>query len=166
MDVRAARADDVPALAAGMKEVAAEDRWLATEPRADTKGLEAMFDESIASESINLVLEDGGMVVGAIGVFPGDLRGVWRLAMWIREPWRGRGGGRRLVQAALDDARKRPIHKIELEVFTDNAPALALYASVGFEVEGIRRDHYLRRDGSVRSTVLMARFQVVTPRRE
>lgn len=160
MDVRAARAEDVPALAAGMKEVAAEDRWLATGPGADTNELEAMFAESIASENINQVLDDAGMVVGTIGVFPGDPRGVWRLAMWIREPWRGRGGGRRLVRAALDDARKRPIHKIELEVFTDNAPALALYASLGFEVEGIRRDHYLRRDGSFRSTVLMARSMV------
>lgn len=70
MDVRAARADDVPALAAGTKEVAAEDRWLATEPGADTQGLEAMFEESVASENINLVLDDAGMVVGAIGGFP------------------------------------------------------------------------------------------------
>ena len=37
-----------------------------------------MFYESIASVNINLVLDDAGMVVGAIGVFPGDLRGVWR----------------------------------------------------------------------------------------
>ncbi len=49
-------------------------------------------------------------------------------------------------------------HKIELEVWTDNARAIALYASAGFEVEGLRRDHYRRRDGRLRSALLMARL--------
>ena len=39
-------------------------------------------------------------------------------------------------------------HKISLEVWTDNARAIALYAAAGFEVEGLRRDHYRRRDGT------------------
>lgn len=34
---------------------------------------------------------------------------------------------------------------------------VALYARSGFAVEGFRRDHYRRRDGSLRSTLLMAR---------
>lgn len=41
-------------------------------------------------------------------------------------------------------------------MWTDNARAIALYASAGFAVEGVRRDHYRRRDGSLRSTLLMA----------
>jgi RimJ/RimL family protein N-acetyltransferase len=36
------------------------------------------------------------------------------------------------------------------------ARAIALYSRVGFTVEGVRRDHYRRRDGSLRSTMLMA----------
>ena len=43
-------------------------------------------------------------------------------------------------------------------MFPDNGRAIALYVSLGFEVEGIRRDHYARLDGSVRSAVLMARL--------
>jgi putative acetyltransferase len=50
------------------------------------------------------------------------------------------------------------VHKVELEVFPDNGPALALYRSLGFEQEGVRRDHYRRRDGSLRSAVIMARL--------
>lgn len=48
-------------------------------------------------------------------------------------------------------------HKVELEVWPDNSRAISLYESAGFEVEGPRRDHYLRRDGSLRSFLLMAR---------
>ena len=33
---------------------------------------------------------------------------------------------------------------------------LTLYGAAGFEVEGLRRDHYRRQDGSLRSTLIMA----------
>ncbi|MEA2198517.1 MAG: hypothetical protein QOJ25_2568 [Solirubrobacteraceae bacterium] len=38
------------------------------------------------------------------------------------------------------------------------ARAIALYVSAGFEVEGLGRNHYLRRDGSRRSALIMARL--------
>jgi hypothetical protein len=38
-------------------------------------------------------------------------------------------------------------HKLWLETWTDNARAIAFYAAIGFEVEGLKRDHYRRRDG-------------------
>jgi putative acetyltransferase len=69
---------------------------------------------------------------------------------------RGRGGGRALLKAVQDHARACKAHKISLEVWTDNARAIALYAAAGFEVEGVRRDHYRRRDGRLRSTLIMA----------
>ena len=69
---------------------------------------------------------------------------------------RGRGGGRALVKAVQDHARANNVHKISLEVWTDNARAIALYAATGFEMEGLRRDHYRRKDGRLRSTLIMA----------
>lgn len=45
-----------------------------------------------------------------------------------------------------------------LEVWPDNERAIALYEAYGFEREGLRRDHYRRRDGTLRSSVLMARL--------
>jgi ribosomal protein S18 acetylase RimI-like enzyme len=35
--------------------------------------------------------------------------------------------------------------------------AIALYVAHGFEVGGVRRDHYRRRDGTLRSAILMGR---------
>ena len=69
---------------------------------------------------------------------------------------RGRGGGRTLLEAMIEHAHAIGAHKLELEVWPDNVPAIALYESAGFEVEGMRRDHYRRRDGSLRSALLMA----------
>ena len=64
-----------------------------------------------------------------------------------------------LIEAALE-ARPPDAHKIELEVFPDNEAAIELYRSLGFEQEGLRRDHYRREDGSLRSALLMARLFV------
>jgi putative acetyltransferase len=78
---------------------------------------------------------------------------------------RGQGGGRALLVAIQEHARATDAHKISLEVWTDNARAIALYAAAGFEVEGLRRDHYRRRDGSLRSTLIMA-WRVDPPRED
>ncbi len=101
------------------------------------------------------VLEEGAKIVGNAAVQE-RFRGVLTLGMAILPEARGRGGGRQLVQAAVEHARAFGAHKLDLEVWTDNAKAISLYASAGFEVEGLRRDHYLRRDGRLRSTLLMA----------
>jgi mycothiol synthase len=49
---------------------------------------------------------------------------------------RGRGIGRALITAAMHTLRDRGRHTISLNVLSDNAPALALYRSLGFEVTG------------------------------
>jgi ribosomal protein S18 acetylase RimI-like enzyme len=54
--------------------------------------------------------------------------------------------------------RPGDVHKIELEVFPDNEAAIGLYRSTGFAEEGLRRDHYRREDGSLRSALIMARL--------
>ncbi|EGX56563.1 acetyltransferase [Streptomyces zinciresistens K42] len=50
---------------------------------------------------------------------------------------RGRGVGRRLVRAAVDEARRRGARRLTLRVLGHNAPARALYEAEGFVVEGI-----------------------------
>lgn len=85
----------------------------------------------------------------------GKPRRVFSLAMAIRPDCRGRGGGRALLEAIMAYARSGGAHKVELEVWPDNARAISLYVNAGFAVEGLRRDHYRRRDGSLRSALLM-----------
>ncbi len=53
--------------------------------------------------------------------------------------YQGRGIGRRLLDELLNVAAGAVVH---LEVRTDNAPAIALYRSVGFVDVGLRRRYY------------------------
>ena len=53
--------------------------------------------------------------------------------------YQGGGIGRRLLDELLNFAAGAVVH---LEVRTDNAPAIALYRSVGFTQVGVRRRYY------------------------
>jgi [ribosomal protein S18]-alanine N-acetyltransferase len=136
----------------------AEEGLLATEAPVDIESWSAKARRTIdGPEPDSLwVLEDHGRVVGAAGVHSTAVAGVLSLGMMVLAEFRGRGGGRALLASALDHARASGAHKLELEVWPDNAPAIKLYETAGFEVEGLGRAHYRRRDGSLRSALLMA----------
>jgi RimJ/RimL family protein N-acetyltransferase len=154
--VRRAIRDDAEAFAAVVADVAAEDRWIGTEPPVDVSAFAERVRRMLAGGDVLWVLEDEeGRVVGTLGLHATRAAGVMSVGMCIVEPFRGRGGGRAFIEAALAHARQSPLHKLELEAWPDNERAIALYRSAGFEVEGERRSHYRRRDGSLRSSVLM-----------
>jgi [ribosomal protein S18]-alanine N-acetyltransferase len=157
MLLRRATPDDAEAFAAVVADVAAEERWIATEPPVDVEAFAERVRRMLAEGADVLwVLEDDeARVVGTLGLHATRVAGVMSLGMCIVEAFRGRGGGRAFVEAAIAHARDSPLHKLELEVWPDNERAIALYRSAGFEVEGERRSHYRRRDGSLRSSVLM-----------
>jgi putative acetyltransferase len=158
MKVRPTTLDDCAAIARGMMVVVDEGRWLATESSVDPGDLEQRFRFSVESdEHRSFVLIEDGEVVGALGLNPTHAPGVLALGMWVLPDRRGQGGGRLLAEAALE-SRPADIHKIELDVFADNEAAIGLYRSLGFEEEGLRRDHYRREDGSLRSALIMARL--------
>jgi L-phenylalanine/L-methionine N-acetyltransferase len=72
---------------------------------------------------------------------------VGAIGMAVRDDWQGKGVGTALMEAALDLADEwLNLKRIELNVYTDNAAALALYENFGFELEGTYRS-YAFRDG-------------------
>jgi ribosomal protein S18 acetylase RimI-like enzyme len=52
--------------------------------------------------------------------------------VFVRADARGSGLGRALVEAAIERARARGCRRLELDTAEENAPALALYRSLGF----------------------------------
>ena len=158
MEVRPATLEDCAVIARGMKVVVEEGRWLATDVGTPVEDLEQRFRAAVEWDGQFLfALEDDDQLVGSLGLHPTAIQGVLSLGMWILPEWRGRGGGRMLIEAALA-AVPADAHKVELEVFPDNEVAISLYRSLGFEEEGLRRDHHRREDGSLRSALLMARL--------
>jgi RimJ/RimL family protein N-acetyltransferase len=158
MRVRRATADDAAAFVRALAAVAEERRWIGTEPGFDVEERVEKVRASIEDGEPRWVLEeDDGAVIGCLGLHPTHARGVVTFGMAIVAQARGRGGGRLLMDTILRHLATTDAHKIELEVWPDNGRAISLYASYGFEVEGLRRDHYRRRDGSLRSSLIMAR---------
>jgi RimJ/RimL family protein N-acetyltransferase len=156
MEVRPASFADVEELARGMKLVADEGRWIATEAGTPIEELAKRTRRRLAEDPVNLALLDGGEIVGVLDLHQTRVDGVLSLGMWILSTHRGRGGGRMLIEAAVA-ARAADVHKIELEVWPDNEAAIALYEGTGFEREGERRDHYRRADGELHTSVVMGR---------
>ena len=56
--------------------------------------------------------------------------------------YRGQGNAKKVINAVLDECKKRGINLISLEVRESNASAIALYTSFGFTIEGKRKDFY------------------------
>jgi len=84
---------------------------------------------------------------------------VGQIGMAVRDDFQGQGIGSALMQAAMDMADNwLNILRIELEVFTDNEPAVRLYEKFGFVIEGTLT-RYAFRDGEYVDVYAMARFK-------
>ncbi len=158
MRTRRATPADAEAFVGVLATVGEERRWIAAEPGFDVdERIERERASIEAGEARWMLDDDDGQVIGILGLHPTPAPGVFALGMAIVAPARGRGGGRVLMDTLLGHLAATDAHKLELEVWPDNGRAISLYAGYGFEVEGLRRDHYRRRDGSLRSSLIMAR---------
>jgi L-phenylalanine/L-methionine N-acetyltransferase len=119
------------------------------------------------SIELRLVAELGGEVVGSLGLHPASdrvrRRHVAMLGISIAGAAQGQGVGSALMAAALDYAdRWAQILRIELQVYADNARAIALYRRFGFVHEGTHRA-YAMRDGAYVDSLSMARLHPDPP---
>jgi len=143
--VRPARVDDAEAMVGYLTAL--------TDERLDTISLQtapSLEDErefvlrSQLSERILVLLAFAGeTLVGMLDLSAGERpsdRHAGRFGMSVAKAWRGCGVGRKLLAAAIEETRGWPgFCRIELECAPWNAPAIALYESLGFELEARRR---------------------------
>lgn len=71
------------------------------------------------------------------------------LGMSIDPDLQGRGVGRKLLVHVIDWARENGLSWIDLGVFAENAPAIRLYQSLGFETTGALEDVFRLPGGRV-----------------
>jgi putative acetyltransferase len=105
-----------------------------------------------------------GEVIGQLSLhtFPAypRRRHVGQIGMAVRDDWQGKGAGKALMQAAMELADKwLNLSRLELEVYTDNAPAIQLYKHCGFSIEGTLV-RFAYRDGQYVDAYTMARLNV------
>lgn len=158
-DIRGARLQDDAALC----QVDAAT-WTAVVSPAPSPPLgTAFFSERTRPDDV-LVAVRHGVVVGYVKLGQPfvltsheHVLGVSGLAV---DPDRQRdGAGRRLIAAAVEEARSRGARKLTLRVLAPNTGARRLYEVCGFVVEGILRAEFLL-DGFYVDDILMARYLV------
>ncbi|GKS09102.1 hypothetical protein YDYSY3_01020 [Paenibacillus chitinolyticus] len=83
----------------------------------------------------SIVAFDGEQPVGFVlnGIrMAGGRKISWNGGTGIIPAYRGRGVGRKLIEASLDIYRKEGVDTATIEAFASNVPAIALYESVGY----------------------------------
>lgn len=129
------------------------------------KRLETQVAEA---EQLHLVGVAGGHMIASGGIHPlawtPRRRHVAGLGLAVAAEWQGRGIGSEMMRRLLEwSDRWLGYLRLELTVYTDNAPAIALYRRFGFAVEGTQRAYALR-DGVYVDCLAMARLHPDPPR--
>jgi ribosomal-protein-alanine N-acetyltransferase len=89
-----------------------------------------------------------GFVVGRIAADEGEV-----LSVGVSRVWQRAGIARRLLEAVCRAARKAEARKLCLEVAADNAAAVGLYKTLGFEEVGRRKGYYQRAAGTAEDAI-------------
>jgi putative acetyltransferase len=110
-----------------------------------------------------LVAVAGAKAIGMLGLHTTPSqprrRHAATVGMAVHDGWHGRGVGTALMRAAIDLADHwLNLHRLELEVYTDNEAAVRLYERHGFIIEGTLRE-FAFRDGAYVDAFSMARLR-------
>ena len=79
------------------------------------------------------------------------------LGMGVHPLFRGQGAGKMLMEDIIKRCREMGLERIELEAFSSNERAIALYRKFGFEEEGCKK-RAVKLNGRYDDLIEMARF--------
>lgn len=149
MLLRAASADDADLFLTALTGAV---NWDPEAPRLSRKRVMANPDlahylpQLSARGDFGVVAEDpdsGGVGAAWARYFSGDDPGYGyvsaeapEITVWVAPEWRGRGVARALLQALIEEARRRRVHGLSLSVDAHNV-ARRLYAELGFRMVGM-----------------------------
>jgi putative acetyltransferase len=160
--IRTARNGDEDRMAAFMGVLCAEAPDTVTRRSPPTPEDQSQFLNSVgeAERAFILLATDGDEVIGLLNLWAGskpETRHCGSFGMSVTAERRRQGIGRRLLQAAIDQALLWDgFCRIELEVAAWNAPAIHLYEQLGFRHEG-RKAKAMNIRGEPEDTLIMAR---------
>ena len=112
------------------------------------------FTETVEKENFRyFVAEEEGEIIGYCGfLFVLDEAEIPNVC--VKSSARKRGVGKQMMSVLMEEAKKLGMAVLYLELRESNTPARALYKSLGFEENGIRKNFY---EHPVEHAVLMSK---------
>jgi ribosomal protein S18 acetylase RimI-like enzyme len=129
---------------AAVDAVAREGRYLAFLEAPPLENVTRFVLNNIEHGYPQFVVASADIVVGWCDVLPNRTRVIYShcgtLGVGLLPDFRGKGIGRKLMGQTIDAAFAFGLTRIELTVREENVNAIALYKSLGFEIEGLHRN--------------------------
>jgi ribosomal protein S18 acetylase RimI-like enzyme len=154
MELRRPGDEDIDGLVAFFERIPAAERTFFKEAVLDRAAVESWG----TGGGRRALACDGGEVVGYVAVVPlgGWSDHVGELRLVVDPARRGQGVGRTLARWALLQAIDCALAKLYVEVVAEQEGAVAMFTALGFQAEGLLRDHVRDRDGQLRDLILLA----------
>jgi L-amino acid N-acyltransferase YncA len=90
-----------------------------------------------------LVARNGPEIVGWAALSPVSVRsvyaGVAEVSVYVAQAARGRGAGRALLEALVEQSERAGIWTLQAGIFPENVASVTLHQSCGFRTLGVRR---------------------------
>ena len=107
-----------------------------------------------------LVMRDGDVILGWAALSPTSKRHVYRgvaeSTVYVAETQRGKGIGRALLEALIEESEANGIWTLQASIFPENTASIELHRRCGFREIG-RRERIAQHNGVWRDTVLLER---------
>jgi len=124
-----------------------------------------LFGGASARGDVFLIAEVDGLRTGEVNLRRGSrpaFRHSAALGIAVAREWRNKGIGSELMQRVIEWAKTEgDLQRVELNVFSTNAPAIRMYERFGFLIEG-RRKSAVRVGNELIDDLLMA-YVIETP---
>jgi len=163
--IRAAVPEDAAALIGAISAYVRDSPSLLLTPEEFKPGLEQeqewIRSFAASGNSLLLVALWKEQIIGNIDLTGSPRKKLQHTAvvgMGMLKEWRNQGLGTALLQAAIDWAIAHPVlEQLWLQVFHDNAAAIALYSRCGFRIQGRQTGFIRTAAGSYADNIIMGR---------
>ncbi len=116
-------------------------------PHTVQEEAQIIADYAHTPTALFLVAEAGSAIISVANCRAGSrgYRHTVELGITVHRGWRDRGVGTAVMRCMIGWARANPdVHRLELQVFPNNARAIHLYEKLGFAHEGRRRQAFYK----------------------
>jgi putative acetyltransferase len=159
--IRKAEPADHPRIVGLYRDVATIPDGIARTPAEVTEAYVSGFMHKAEADGLELVFEEDGVILGEIHASRVGIAALAHLltdlTIAVAPRAQGKGVGRRLFQALLDEVTVNMPHIQRVELFAreSNVKARALYASLGFVEEGRLRARVNNSKGEAETDTIM-----------